>query len=618
MAISITQRPHIYCFSKNPVQYTFDVPDFAAAGAFLNIRIYTRVVSAAAGTETLLYDDKIKPPAAAVEYNLQDILDSALIYQLPNFSGTQIQTDLTHVKEYFITYRFITDADPDPAFFTDADKFRYIVKGGIANPLWDWNNYFINHLQVIKPFLTWQPNNRFVGLMDEFFITWLNQTATEPLSLNAFVEYTDGTSNGVQIPFGDSGEKQLYNIMAGAEALGLNALEPTKKIYRYILQVEETNNPGNKHTETYNYYIDYRQFYYTKFFHYYNSLGGLECVRIRGEIQSDINITFSESEKYQGGVIIGTPNTEQYIQSAISKTDSFKAEVGYLHTAAEKDVLQELLLGKFKWERIYSRNMRIYVTTRNAPMANTSERLHSLAIEWRYTFTNTVYTPQSADLGVGVDQENYGGGGGGGGGATCTPPSNIFFNAITDTQFTASWSQQNPVPADGFDWELFEDQSGSWVSVQTGNTANPQITLTGLTAATNYRLDILAVCNRAGGDLSTTITAQTTTAAPGTVYAGPIVAVGPMAGNGGASKNGNVITINAVLQGNALDEPIARATNPLTWPSHPIPSTTATIYNSANAVIGTCQLNYSANGYINLVGALFMSNGDYINVQFVQ
>jgi len=258
---------------------------------------------------------------------------------------------------------------------------------------WDWNNYFINYVPDNKPFLTWQPNNRFIGLNDSFFISFLNSTATVPLTLLADVEFTDGTTSQVVTDFTDS-DKVLYHIEAGPDQLGLNAIDITKKLYKYSLSIVSTADHAVIFANAYTYYIDYRKFYNTKFLHYYNSLGGIEAVRINGEIETTADVTFTDSEKFEGTIIIGAPNSEQYTQTAKSKTDSFKGDSGHLFTAREQDVFQELLLTRYAWERIIEKNWRIYSLNKSTKLRTTSDKIWSMAIEWRYSFTNLVYAPR--------------------------------------------------------------------------------------------------------------------------------------------------------------------------------------------------------------------------------
>lgn len=399
--IKITQRPHNFCFSKNPVQYTFDVPNFSYPGCYVQVRIYARTIG---GVAALLHEEKIKPLTSTVIYNMSDIVESALDYVMPDFAPSIVQTG-QNIKEFYIDFSTITTADPTAFWISDSVNFMYIIKGGIAAPIWDWNNYFINYIPANKPFLTWQPGNRFIGLNDSFFISWLNTSASVTLSLIADVEFTDGTTDQVVTDFTDS-DKVLYHLQVGPDQLGLNALDITKSLYKYSLSIVKTSDHATIYASGYIYYIDYRKFYNTKFLHYYNSLGGLECVRVRGEIETDVDVSIADAEKFSDVAVIGAPNSEQYTQTAKSKIDSFKGDSGYIYTSAEQDVFQELLLTRFAWERIIDQNWRIYSLTKSVKLRSTSDKIWNFPIEWRYSFTNSVYTPM-LDMGDGEDQYDY-------------------------------------------------------------------------------------------------------------------------------------------------------------------------------------------------------------------
>lgn len=416
--MKITQRPYKFCFSKNPVQYTFSgISNYAEDGCYLLIQIYKRDIGGA--NEVLLYQEQIKPLTDTVVYDMASIVESALEYSLPDFTGAILQAG-GNIKEFYVKFGTITDAAPSPTYTSDAANFIYGIKGGIPQPQWDWNNYFINYVAANKPFLTWQPNNRFIGLNDSFFISFLNSLTTTPLSLMVDAEYIDGTTEKVITNFEDTTSAILYHIQAGPDQLGLNALHPDKRLYKYSLSVVSAANNAVAYANPYTYYIDYRKFYNTKFLHYYNSLGGIEAVRINGTIETTADVTFTESERYGGNVIIGAPNLEEYTQTAKNKVDSFKGDSGYIFTAKEQDVFQEILLSRFAWERIISKSWRIYVTNKSTSMRKTSDKTFSIPLEWRYSFSNSVYAPV-IDLGIGHDYNNY-----------CTPVNTIGTPSLPD------------------------------------------------------------------------------------------------------------------------------------------------------------------------------------------
>ncbi len=403
--MNISQRPYKFSFSKNPLQYTFsEISNYADAGCYLLIQIYKRDIGGA--NETLLFTEQIKPLSAIVIYDMASIVESALEYAMPDFAGAVLQAG-NNIKEFYVKFATITDAAPMPTYTSDVANLIYCIKGGIPQPQWDWNNYFINYVASNKPFLTWQPDNRFIGLNDSFFISFLNSLASVSLALIVDVEYIDGTTDQVITNFTDS-NKVLYHIQAGPDQLGLNALHADKRLYKYSLSIVSAANHATVFVNPYTYYIDYRNFYNTKFLHYYNSLGGIEMVRINGMIESTADVTFTDSEKFGGNIIIGSPNSEEYTQTAKSKVDTFKGDSGFIFSRREQDVFQEILLSRFAWERIIGNNWRIYVTNKSTSMGKTSDKTFSLPLEWRYSFTNSVYAPV-IDLGISCVPVTYSG-----------------------------------------------------------------------------------------------------------------------------------------------------------------------------------------------------------------
>lgn len=407
MAVYVTRRPHQFCFSKNEIQYSFFVTYPTEAGCELQVRLYAADVT---GALTDIINTYTLAPNADGSVNLfiQDIIDSLLSFTPPDYAINTIQYGFDHVKKFGIEYRRVTDATPDPAWIEDdlATLYRFAVKGGIERTKWDWNNYFLN-AATTYPFLTWQPNNRFVSATDDFFISYLHTgNFAEAIYRKIMVHYTDGTqaSPASEILHGN-GEDRLYHIPAGIVQLGLHLIDPTKQIHYYSIALMSGSDIIT-FAAAYNFYVDYRLFYDTKTFQYYNSLGGMEHARILGDTETSSNRNYSEGEMYTGNIVIGDALDPQYMQNNITRLNTFKSDAGYRHTKAEMLCLQELYASQFLFECIYSKILRLFILNKGEKINRNSDKVFPFAIEWRYGHTETVYTPET-DLGAGADAESY-------------------------------------------------------------------------------------------------------------------------------------------------------------------------------------------------------------------
>jgi hypothetical protein len=404
-----THRPHKLSFTKNPIVWRFITNNLTDAGLRIEVKL---VMYNEVGSPFKEYIVSAKPDAAgAATFALEDIIDSMIEYKYPA-AGTITKSE--SIKRVNLFYRRITNAAPNPDFsILPEETDLYVIKGGIENFYWDYNNYFINWHTPNKPWATWFPQNRFVAIDDEFYISLLfvNDFASpdlDPRHIRTIAEFTDGTTATVDTPFVYEGLYLMYNIKANAKALGITAIVAAgRTLYRYKMQVVNTSVPSIVYSDVYTFYIDYRMFYSTRLFHYYNSLGGLDYVRVLGDAEEGYNRSFSDVEKMAGSVEVGSAADTQYMQTAITRYNSFKSDVGYRHTSAEIVALQELLNSGFIWQVFAHGNRRVWLTNKANRLLQNSDTKFNFPLEWRYGFTEVVFTPPAAALGVGVDSNTY-------------------------------------------------------------------------------------------------------------------------------------------------------------------------------------------------------------------
>lgn len=92
----------------------------------------------------------------------------------------------------------------------------------------------------------------------------------------------------------------------------------------------------------------------------------------------------------------------------------------------------------------------------------------------------------------------------------CGEPYDIVGNADEDS-IPLSWTPPATPPGDGYQWEIY-DTSNLGTPVQTGTTATPNVTITGLDPATHYYFYVKSVCSP--GNESGFVLAGFTTASP--------------------------------------------------------------------------------------------------------
>lgn len=408
----VIQRPHLYCFSKNQILWRFEVDTPGDPGCMLDV--YISVVGLNGIDDNVsTYQTQLKPDNDGIcNVYLQDIIDSMIDYEFPDPVGGQVQYG-KNLKRVTLKFRRITTADPSPAWNeSEYSHTRYVVKGGIELLKHDHNNYFKNVHAINKPFATWLPKYCFVGLTDKFWISILFTgitTSTGERVLKVTAEFTNNTTEVISIPIPSVDDVYgLYHIMAGAGALGINDIAAGRQLWRYSLQVTHPTSHLIVFSETYMFYIDYRLFYNTQLFSYYNSLGGLDFVRILGDIEDDYQRNFTETEMFTGSLLPGSPPASAYKQTNITRYNSYKGDTGLRHTPAQVMALQELLCSELIWQQISDRLYQVWLLNKGDKLKKKTDKKWNLPLEWRYGFVEQVYTPADTDLGTGEDLETYG------------------------------------------------------------------------------------------------------------------------------------------------------------------------------------------------------------------
>jgi hypothetical protein len=354
------------------------------------------IITDVSPTETglMIYSTILKPQSdGTCAINLQDIIDSYIQYQLPEGTAVVVATNLS---KFYIQYRRITEIDTDTEFTSDEENMRTAIKGGIGK-LFELleENYFTKQYSnvLLQPFSTWQPDKRFIGKTDKIWITWMcilmGDSPAKGLRIRYYNFAGEETIVDKEIP--NAGADILYHIPAGIQQLGI----PADDLWYYTLRVEYLDGDDTEasaFSPLYTFYVDYRNFYGSRVFNYYNSLGGIDYVRILGETEENYSRDFSESEVFIGQLDESLPPSS-FEHSNIRRADSFKSDVGYRHNPEEIEALKEILTSALIWEYYSDKRLRVILTNKSGTMKRSNSKRFSLPIEWRYGFIDPVYTP---------------------------------------------------------------------------------------------------------------------------------------------------------------------------------------------------------------------------------
>lgn len=141
------------------------------------------------------------------------------------------------------------------------------------------------------------------------------------------------------------------------------------------------------------FYIEFRNFYETKDLLFINSLGGVETIRLRGEIDAAAEYTRVSADKiaapeyFTNGIV--NAQTENTFSSEL---ETFTGDTGFM-PKDNLDRLRDLFNNKMVFEIKNGRLVPINVSIKSAQWYTNNQSLFSISLQWQYAFVNEFYSP---------------------------------------------------------------------------------------------------------------------------------------------------------------------------------------------------------------------------------
>jgi hypothetical protein len=405
MSIIVNKRPYERCWTGNPIHYTlYSSAAEADATIYFEIKVLFKRSDAADFMEAIILP--YKPYQGTAKVDVQDIIDGLLEYELPftpetsEFSSALFASKMTGV--FYIEYREITEADPDPDWDeSDSGEQIFVIKGGISFEKWRGNNYWVNYFDNAKPFLTWAKNNALHALNERMYLAWLNRTTVDlgMIKMQRTVRFTDGTEDietyDCPVPY-----NQVLYFPTGAAQLELEAIDTSKTIYWWEMQVFKVDtNPQEPLSEAFRYYADFRHDYNDITLNYRNSLGGLDSVRIKGVIDYTAQREFTQSER----VVVNDYFSGHYINGRVIADNSqeillYKGDIGHLGKE-EQDRLRDIHFKRECWWEQDLKWLPVMLLTQTQRVRFSKDKIFTMPIEFCIaTGGDFYYTPKNVNL----------------------------------------------------------------------------------------------------------------------------------------------------------------------------------------------------------------------------
>ena len=376
-----------FFFSKNPIWLELQAQDISTKPNLSFVCEVYLEEQYESGNFALKYASE--QPARAdggTDFNVQQVLNAFLDSAVPAFGDDQVRLVGEGFKRFYLKYfeKFGTPPTAGPA--TTQDTY-YVLFGGISEQEFAKNTFFETYLDEEKPFLTWTPAVQVIGSNQDSYLHFVvnNQQYTS-LTLKATVRYEDLTSISQNVKsFASSKPYELLRFPAGVKQLGLDVLNPAKKIKEYDLQLF-SGAVELSQKKTYQVYPERR--YYKKLI-YRNSLGAWDHVLCLGRGKKSLS-TKEESINRELGVGYGYSDREE---ETVSKVGELTGEFVIANlNGYQRAHLIDLAISERVYEQTASGYLAVGVKM-NLDPEDDFENLEEIGLEIMYPLIRR-YTPE--------------------------------------------------------------------------------------------------------------------------------------------------------------------------------------------------------------------------------
>lgn len=395
-------------FSGNPLVFSWAITPFAAAMINADVHvIITVLVEDDPGSSNYIEAKKTKvfPDInGVVTIDVADIVDAWLKYFTPPPDADTLVNGKPQTRGFIVQPRVFVGT-VQQAYVDNPDKSIFGVKGGIPYEyIPDLTRYKRDNISpstLEKEGLQFFDDEERVFPDDIFFITFLKDFGFS-LAFYYDIEYLlDGeyeTASGLIKESAYNGSGKVVFFPAGFNQLALQDELPADAIpIKYTIRVthkwtvDVTDYEGPVLSETF--IIDHRKFYNTYQLLYRNSLGGLQPLRLLGQVDFEAAYSGESVKQVQQPSHILDKNLLPLERIEFPEEQpKFIGNTGFI-SKFESDRMRDLFLSKEVYLVKDNRFVPVIVNKSNAKFYSNNDSLYNIEFEFRHAFTNHFFSP---------------------------------------------------------------------------------------------------------------------------------------------------------------------------------------------------------------------------------
>ncbi len=329
-----------------------------------------------------------------VIFNAQAAFRDLMYPQVPETTETTLVKKTDRSRAYKFYTGVLTGDLVTPASLTES-LIQLAVYGGVSKRHFPGLEFFTNHLNTTKQFLTWAPKSKVVYAEQDDYLTFFNyRSNVNQLKLQLTCYYDDNTSTvAVTKTLAGINYADIVQVPSGPTNSGARGVEPEKVLTRYTLVLLSQTNEVVSEVRTY--VVQLINPPQLRFYLFLNSLGSYESIAFTGKSSKSAEVT-RETVQLFLPVDYTANNQEMAVNSSLHQlTESLST--GYFEGANAREwqaYMLEFIRSKKVYESINGKRYLKIVSTTNVPLADDEVYEAYTRLEVKDPYIDENYTPE--------------------------------------------------------------------------------------------------------------------------------------------------------------------------------------------------------------------------------
>lgn len=400
MQVLLLKQPFTISLSGNPIPISLAVAPYTTGAALLDYRIQIRILIEniyGSGQFTEVKSGYFLPDVnGQLQIDIQSIIHPYLDYYTPHINLPQMVLATGQYKRY--QFAFNLQLAGVAVAVETFSSILYAIKGGMAYDQWHPTDWFYSYLIGRTNFLGYTTGTEKTTPNAASFLFFL-APANDTYTLSAVIIDDSGTSYTYTMP---------TTIVAPAWAvvclpscyslLGLQSLLPVGSFavkYTVIITGATAGLVAQRLFK-----FDYRNFYNVSAVCYRNSLGGLETLFLRGQVDFEADYAIQAATQMVPPSYYNNLQIAAQMLQIVEESPKYNGDTGFLDRETA-DKLRDFFLSPQRFEFVEYKMVPIVLVNKSVKFFGNRDNLISIQLQWQRAYFNEYYSQPGSQIGLG-------------------------------------------------------------------------------------------------------------------------------------------------------------------------------------------------------------------------